>query len=499
MKDEINSLEKNNTWILTKPPPNSAVIGNMWVFKVKQTITGKVQRFKARLVARGDKQIKGVNYDQTQAPVIKSTTIMILLIIATKLKLTIKTIDINTAYLYAKLNEQIYMNLPDGFYQDKKNNGYKAKLLKSIYGLKQSALLWYQTLSKAIKNLGFQQLYFDHCVFTKFTNELVIIGIYVDDILIISSNQNEIIKFKENIRKHFDFKDSIDFESIIGIKVSKDKKGNSYLIQDQYIKDMLKRYQMNNCNGCKTPMEHKINIFKDFKDDEQKLLPILPFQECIGSLLYVLTRTRPDISFSVSILAQVQLKPLKSHFLCIKRIFRYLKQTVNLGIKIDSSQQICLSGFVDASFAINPGERKSITGYIFFIDDTPICWKTRKQQLVAKSTMESELIALESAICECLWIMRLLNELNFKQHSIVLYCDNQATINFVQNKFIDSRNKHIDIQRCFSRQFIEDKSIILKYISTNDMKADGLTKSLGQNKFNIFLSQINMNFIEEEC
>ena len=499
MKDEIESLEKNKTWILIKPPPNAVIIGNMWVFKIKQTITGKIERFKARLVARGDRQIKGVNYDETQAPVIKFTTIMILLIIATKLKLIIKTIDINTAYLYATLNEEIYMHLPNGFYEDKKKNGYKAKLLKSIYGLKQSALLWYQTLSSAIKTLGYEQLYFDHCVFIKYTNELVIVGIYVDDILIISSNEDEIIKFKENIRKHFDFKDSIDFESIIGIKVTKDKKGNSYLIQDQYIKDILSRYQMNECNGCKTPMEYKINIFNEINDEKEKILPALPFQECIGSLLYLLTRTRPDISFSVSILAQVQLKPSKSHFLCIKRIFRYLKQTINLGIKIDKSQEIRLSGFVDASFAINPGERKSITGYIFFIDETPICWKTRKQQIVAKSTMESELIALESAICELLWIMRLLNELSFKQNSIILYCDNQATIRFVKNKFIQSRNKHIDIQRCFSRQFIENEFIDLRHISTNNMKADGLTKSLGPNKFNIFLSQINMDFIAEEC
>ena len=177
----------------------------------------------------------------------------------------------------------------------------------------------------------------------------------------------------------------------------------------------------------------------------------------IGPLQYLLTRTRPDISYSVSILSQMQLNPTHEQFKYLKRILRYLQYTKDLGIKVDSSKELCLVGYVDASFAKFPNERNGITGYIFYLDSTPIVWKTCKQKIVAKSTMESELYALESAVSECLWIKRILNELTFKQSIITIYCDNQATIKFIENRFQSSRNKHIDIRRCFVNNMLKIK------------------------------------------
>ena len=495
---EIKSLLDNNAWNIVDKPTNKPIISTTWVFKVKTNINGEIEKFKARLCARGDLQKHSIFFNNdNQSPVINSTSINILIAIAIKNDYVIQNIDINTAYLYGKINEEVYMYLPQGFYKKEKLNNKVAKLNKGIYGLKQSAKLWYETLSEKLKSIGFSKLTFDKCIFIKTKPFTIILGIYVDDILIISSNKETIDTFKKQLAQHFNFKNFDTFTDILGMRISKIN-SNWYISQDTYIQRILERFHYANIKSKFTPMETNLNVILN-KDTITDTKDVLHFQEAIGSLLYAAIHTRPDILYAVNTLAQVSSNPTTQQFKYVKRIFQYLRYSNNLGINIDKSKEFKLSGYADASFASDITNRRSITGYVFFIDSTPISWRSIKQKLTSKSTMESELYALEEAVSECIWLRFILNELGYKQKTTTIFQDNQATIKFSNNQHRNSRNKHIDIKHCFVNQHINNGNIILEYINTNYMIADGFTKSLGTNKFNAFIKQLNMRNIKKEC
>ena len=218
---ELTSLKEKNVYEIVNKPKNTNIIGCHWVFKIKQSIDGNIDKFKVRLVARGDTQIYGINYYNTSAPVMNLTTLHILLVIGIKNDYYLSNIDINTAYLNAPLKEQIYMKLPPGFFYKERENNKVLLLKRSLYGLKQSAYEWYNTLKKALEKLKFKPLFHDKCVFIKKEPYIIILGIYVDDILILSSKKECINQFKKEIKLFFDFTDNSNFESILGIKIFK--------------------------------------------------------------------------------------------------------------------------------------------------------------------------------------------------------------------------------------------------------------------------------------
>ena len=489
---EFQSLVENNTWSIIKIEDIKNYymeIDCMWIFKLKTDINGNIERYKARLVARGDSQIYGVNYTDTSSPVLSNTSLIILLCIATANNYIIENIDINTAFLYGNLKEDLYMKIPPGIYENLSKKEYIIKLNESIYGLKQSSLNWYNTLKDYLLSLNFIQVTHEKCIFIlKNLNNIIILGIYVDDILILSNNISMVNTFKSNIKLKFKIKELGSTNSILGIKINKDKIGNISLSQYTYIKDILQKFNYDQVNPSKTPMETKLCLSNDTTEVYNKKL----YQQMIGSLLYLMIRTRPDISYSITTLSQFNNYPSKLHHAYVKRIFRYIKYSEDYSLIINNKNDMILSAYCDASFAPIKHERKSISGFVCYLGNTPVIWKTKKQSLIAKSTMECELYALEFCLSEVLYLRNLLQDLGYKQSITKIYHDNQASIYFSTNQYLNSRNKHIDLKHCFIKQHIELKNIEVVYISTYEMKADGFTKSLGPIKFNLFKDYLNL-------
>ena len=273
------------------------------------------------------------------------------------------------------------------------------------------------------------------------------------------------------------------------LKYSKNK-NFSTISQVQYCKNILDKFNFINIKPKSTPMENKLNIEPVDTDVNYNLTK--NFQEMIGSLLYLMIHTRPDISFSVTKLSQYNKNANETLLQYAKRVFQYIQKTKNYGIKVDHNKKMILKAYCDASYAEYNLNRKSMSGYIFFLDNTPISWKTQTQKNVAKSTMEAELYSIESAISESIWIRNLLEELNFKQETTEIFYDNQAAILFSKDQCLNSRNKHIDVKYCYAKQRIEKGEVKITYISTNEMIADGFTKPLPKNLFNKFLNDLNI-------
>ena len=492
--EEIDALVQNNTWNIVEKPKNKPVL--RWNFKIKTDINGNISRFKARLCARGDLQKTLYSSIDTESSVLSTTTLNILLTVGHKLGYVFKNIDINNAYLYGIITDEVYMHLPTGFFKNEKRNNMVAKLNRGLYGLKQSAKLWYDTLSNTLIKLGFQNLLYDKCLFMKNHPTPLILGIYVDDILLISPYEKPIDNFINDINKIYKIKTFNEFTDILGTRVIKHE-NYFYLNQDTYLKQLLNKFNYTNINTIRTPMEKSLELVLDKSINSDNNI-INDFQQKVGSILYAATHTRPDIMFSTTQLAKVSSNPTNEQLKYLKRVFKYIKNTIHLSLRIDSSKEIILKGYADASYASDTRDRRSISGYIFYIDDTPISWKTSKQKLVAKSTMEAELYALEDATSECIWLRYILTQLGFNQPSTTIYQDNQATIKYVLNQHRNARNKHIDIKTCYVFQHIKNKEINLQYISTKDMIADGFTKALGPTQFTKFIENLNMWDIKKE-
>ena len=499
INSEISSLEENGTWTIV--PRNSLKfvfpINSLWIFKRKVDINGNIQRYKAILVARGDYQIYGINYYKNDSPVLSSVGLLLLLSISCKNNYFIESIDINTAFLYGTLNELIYMNIPHGIYNNLDRNQYLLKLNRSIYGLKQASRTWFEKLCSTLLSFKFKQLTFEKSIFVKIIEQSIIyLGVYVDDILIISNNKNEINKFKLQIKDVFKIKDLGEMDSILGIRINKLENNDILLSQDNYIYNILERFNMLDSKTCRTSIEEKLNFNLN---NESNIIKVNQYQQMVGSILYLMLKTRPDLSFSITVLSQFNSRPTQEHHKYVQRILRYIKNSKNLCLHLESSNDFNLVAYADASFAPNLYNRKSISGYIIFLGNSPISWKTKKQNIIATSTMESEVYALELCLKECIWLRKVLQELGYKQSATVIYHDNQSSMLFSTDQKLNARTKHIDITNCFVKDYIEKGEIILKYINTNDMKADGFTKSLGPIKFNKFIKQLNLTIKKKEC
>jgi len=473
VKKEMDCLSKMNTWNLVPRPKDKPVVKNRWVFKVKTNEKGEIDRYKARLVAKGYTQTKGIDYNETFAPVVRFETLRFLISYATTRKLAIHHMDVETAFLNGDIDEEIFMEQPEGFRTDNR----VCRLNKSLYGLKQSPRLWNKKFIDTLKILGFVRSDADPSLFTKLVNNtLVIIAIYVDDTVIIG-DLNEVLKMKKILSENFKMMDLKELKMIIGIQVDRNEQQTA-IHQTKYLKDLLNRFGMSDCKSVDTPVvpDNKKIDYTNAKKFEDVTL----YRQAIGSLNYLSNGTRPDISYAVSKIARAMQDPTEEDWINVKRIFRYLKGTANAKLiyTVDPKEMI---GYSDASYAGDKEDRKSTSGYVFIMNGGAICWRSKKQPIISLSSMEAEYIALTSASKEGLWLSKLSNDLGNKgKNNVIIYEDNQSTIKTANNIINNERSKHIDVRYHFIREKIENKDITLEYCPTNNMTADILTKPLGK-------------------
>lgn len=489
MRDEMSSLLDNQTWEIVDLPADRTPVGCKWIFKIKKDEKNNIQRFKARLVAQGFSQKYGTDYDEVFAPVVRQTTFRTLLSVAAERKMQVNHMDAKTAFLNGELREEIYMKQPPGFIED--DSSKVCILKKSLYGLKQAARSWNEAIHQVIINSGFQQSTVDKCLYTRqIQGNWCYILIYVDDIVVAYHSKAEIKFIERALNKNFEIQDLGAIKLFLGIEVHRDGDGNFELCQSGYIGKIVTENGLENSKPAKTPMEVGYG-----KGESSLLINNNKYQQLIGSLLYLSINTRPDISASVSILAQKVSGPNEEDWNQLKRVVKYLKSTVNLRLKLSNimSNSKQLIGYADANWAEDKESRKSNSGFVFFFNGGTISWACRKQSCVALSSTEAEFISLSEACQEAQWLRKLLQDLN---HNIdiptTINEDNQSCLKIIKEEKFSNRTKHIDTKFHFVKDYVDRKIVNCVYCPTDTMIADLLTKPLSFAKHSFFTEKCNL-------
>jgi hypothetical protein len=487
MEKEYDSLQENRTWVLVPPPPGSNIVQCKWVYKIKYTSDGNIDKYKARPVAKGYSQIHGVDYTETFSPVIEHDSICVLFAIAAVLRMHMKQFDIGTAYLNSDLTDRIYMHQPEGFINSQLPS-HVCLLLKSLYGLKQSGRLWNHIFDHFLKLYNLLVSDADTCIYYRPTadnSEDLIVGIFVDDGIVCASNPKDLEDVIQHLAKTFKVTHG-PMDYYVGFQVHHDPIQHSVFInQARYISDILQRFQLDQANPVSTPADTHMPLQATLGQDDLPLPSSIPYREAVGCLMYAMVLTRPDIAFAVSRVAKFTSNPHTSHWTTVKRIFRYLSGTIDLGLSYyGSSQDLLLRGYCDADYAGDHDDRKSRTWYLFLLANGAIAWCSKRQGCTADSTTEAEFVALAESVKEAIWLRRLLHSLGSPSRlPTPIFSDNQGAIQLVKNPKYHKRTKHIETKYYLIREKYNQQQITVHYVHTKQQIADLLTKALPRETF----------------
>ncbi|MCW4346512.1 MAG: reverse transcriptase domain-containing protein [Candidatus Thiodiazotropha endolucinida] len=453
MSEEMNSLRENETFTLTTLPEGRKSVGGRWVFTVKESSDGS-KSYKARYVAKGYSQVEGIDYKETFAPTANMTSIRSLMQIAAQHDLILHQMDVKTAYLNAPIDCEIYMEQAEGFEVPGKEDRLVYKLNKSLYGLKQSGRNWNSLLHSYLQANKFAQSPTDHCVYIqRVEKDIVMIVVWVDDLIIAASNESLLTETKQMLKDKFNMKDLGKLSYFLGIDF-KQENGLVKMNQKRYLLKILDRFEMVDCKPRSTPSELKIDCMDSNPVDPRK------YREVVGSLIYAMTCTRPDICWVITRLSQYLSKPLQSHWVAIKHVLRYIRGTLDYELCYKKcTDGLALIGYSDADWASSEDDRRSTSGYCFSLTGTGplISWKSRKQQTVALSSCEAEYVALAAAVQEGLYLKQWFESVEgiVEQGPVLIFEDNQGTIALSCNPVGRQRSKHIDIRYHFIREVLK--------------------------------------------
>ncbi|GMF42168.1 unnamed protein product [Phytophthora fragariaefolia] len=507
-KAEYNSLMENNTWVLVPPPKGRKTLTSRWVFVVKYTGTGEIDRFKARLVIKGFLQEYGIDYNEIFSLVIRMEVLRLLLTIAALLDLEIHQMDVKTAFLNGYLEEEIYMVQPEGFTIPGKGH-LVCKLLKSLYGLKQAPRVWYQSLSVFLESLGFQKLIKNSCVFKRTVNNATCyIAVYVDDLLIIAPTPALVRELKSALKKRFSMTDLGEVKYLLGWSIQRDRKNRTIFIhQHQYATKVLDRFSDYIPYPIATPAERNVKLSvrsQPSSEVEKDAMKNIPYREAVGSIMYLMVGTRPDMAFYVREVSQFLANPGMEHWKAVVRGLKYLSGTKDYGLRLGGSLDVTsdnladsLVAYSDSDYANCPDTRRSVGGYVTMLASSPISWLSRKHHTVVLSTTEAEYIALCHCMQEVIFLKLLLKELGFTTtRGTTVYEDNQSCIKICNNPELHGRSKHIDIRYHFVQEKVERHEFTVAYCNTKDMVADIFTKALDKHQFRELRAKLRMQSSE---
>ncbi|KAK2426061.1 putative mitochondrial protein [Trifolium repens] len=482
MQEEIQSIAKNDTWELVSLPTNKKSIAVKWVYKVKHNSDGSIAKHKARLVAKGFLQQEGIDYTEIFAPVARLETVRLVVAVAYQFSWPIVQLDVKSAFLNGKLEEEVYVEQPQGF--KVKGEEHKVlKLNKALYGLKQAPRAWNKRIDEFLKQAGYTKCTVEHGIYVKGQNQsdLSIVCLYVDDLLITGSNRREIERLKFQMNKEFDMTDLGNLNYFLGLEFTETSKG-LVIHQRKYITDILKRFNMMNCNPANSPMEANLKLNND---EEGAAVDSTLYKQMVGCLRYA-CNSRPDICHSVGVVSRFMQKPRVAHMQAVKRILRYLQGTADHGILFPKplNHKNNLIGYCDSDWCGDQIERRSTMGYVFRLFDSPISWSSKKQTVVALSTCEAEYISACHAACQGVWLQSLLMEIKLnKNEEFELLIDNKSAINLAKNPIAHGRSKHIETKYHFLRDQVCKGKLKLTHCKTEVQVADIFTKPLKIERF----------------
>lgn len=489
--DEIDSLHRNHTWDLVERPRGQKVIGCRWLYKLKPGIPGvEDKRYKGRVVAKGYSQKEGIDYHEVFSPVVKHTSIRIMLSIVVNRDYELEQMDVKTAFLHGSLEERIFMEQPEGFI--KKGDENKVCLLrKSLYGLKQSPRQWNKRFDSFMREQGFERSSRDACVYLRNveTEKAIYLLLYVDDMLIASGNKAEIKQVKECLSREFEMKDLGKASRILGMDIIRNREeGWLILSQENYLEKVLRNFKMGEARPVVTPTASHVklrSLFKEEKLEEATFMENIPYSSAVGSLMYAMVRSRPDLGYAVGLVCRFMSSPGRDHWAAVKWILRYLKGTLKTRSTFKKHSEFGIEGFSDSDYSADLDKRRSVTGYTFKVWGNTVCWKSNLQSVVALSTTEAEYMALSEAAKEALWLKGLCAELGLGDKSVLLHCDSQIALALAKNDVHHEKTKHVDTKFHHIRDTVSKGQITLAKIHTTKNPADFLTKALPGPKFEL--------------
>ena len=502
------------------------------IFKRKLDSAGKVARYKARLVAKGFAQREGVDYNETFAPVLSYTSLRVVFAIVAALDLEFIHLDVETAFLNAKVKEEIYITLPPGFHSAGFTAGSSSSILrlrKSLYGIKQAPRDWHEEIDGSIIALGYRRCQSEQCIYIKISRHgrPIYICLFVDDMPCAYHTQDraEFEADKAALKAKYKIQELGDAQMVLGMRITRDRPNRTLKVdQETYVQRLLEKTGMEDCIPLATPAEpgQHLSALPASSDTYVQHDSINPLQygSVVGSLLYAAVSTRPDITYAVGVLSRFISNPQPHHWEAAKRVLRYLKGTAALGLYYRAPGHVSSTSsvsnlqsqsnkpgtasagssltigpvYTDANWGGDLDDRKSTSGMVAKMNGCAVSWKSKKQTVVAQSSTEAEYIATGEAVKETLWLRQLARELSHAPTSgTLLYGDNQTAIALANNNILHNRTKHIDIRHHFLRDHVRSGEIDLKWVSTNDQEADLFTKPLGRHPFVLLRDRIMGN------
>jgi hypothetical protein len=502
--EEYDSLVQNGTWTLCPLPPDRKAIPGKWVMTFKPGFKTTAPRYKARFVIKGYSQVFGLDYTDTYAPVAKNYSLRLILSIAAAKNLEMIQLDVKTAFLYGILDEEIYMQQPEGFVVPGREQEV-CRLNKSIYGLKQASRVWNIKFNEFLIKFGLKRSQADPCVYYRHLRpgetdeELTIFILYVDDGLILSNIQSALTDIVEFLGKEFEVR-SLPADRFIGIDMNRNRSlGTIHLSQPEYVKKILERFNMSSCNPLAIPADPCVKLSPQMSpknEEEKEEMANIPFMECIGSVMHLTHLTRPDIAYAVGQVSRYSQNPGLEHWKALKRILAYLKKTINFGLLFGGgSSELC--GYCDSDYAGDLESRKSTSGAVFLLYNGAVSWFSRRQTCVALSTTEAEFISAAESTKEGIWLKRLHLELGAIESATPLRCDNQGAIALIHDPVFHQRTKHMDVRFFFVRDAQQEGRINISYIETESQLADIFTKALAVPRFEKLRNDLNIRELPE--
>ncbi|CAL5358524.1 unnamed protein product [Camellia sinensis] len=419
-------------------------------------------------------------------------SVRVLFSLASNLDWPLHQFDVKNAFLHGDLAEEVYMDILPGF-EDIKTTRKVCRLRKSLYGLKQSPRAWFERFTQAMLRYGFKQSQADHTLFVKHSShgKTTALIVYVDDIVLTGDDVEEVPRLKEYLANEFEIKDLGKLKYFLGIEVARSKDG-IFICQRKYVLDLLKETGMLGSKACDTPLEPGLKLSED---EGGEPVDRGRYQRLVGKLIY-LSHSRPDIAIAVSMVSQFMHAPRATHLEAVMRILRYLKSSPGKGLYFSKHSHLNVEAYTDADWAGLVTDRRSTSGYCTFVGGNLVTWRSKKQNVVARSSAEAEFRAMAQGVCELLWIRLLLRDLGINHtDSMRLYCDNKAAINIAHNPVQHDRTKHVEIDRHFIKEKLTSGIICMPFVRSGDQLADVLTKGLGIKPFRDILDKLGMRDI----
>jgi Reverse transcriptase (RNA-dependent DNA polymerase) len=396
---ELTALALNSIWDIVPLPANAHVIGCKWLFKIKKKVDGSIARYKVRLMAKGYTQEEGFDDCDTFSPVIKSTTVQIVITIALSNHWYLHQLDVNNAFLHGDLQETVYMMQPPGFV-DSLHPSYICKLKKVLYGLKQALRAWFHKLKQFLLSQNFHSSQSDHSLFIHSSPDCVIlILMYVDDIIVTGNIKTTIQSLINSLDAQFSLKDLGPFNYFLGIQVTSVDNG-VHLSQSKYFTSILDKTEMTGAKLCQIPLATGVQLSKF---DGKPLADPTLYRTIVGMLQYA-TLTHPDLTYAVNKVSQFFAQPTDTHWQAVKRILRYIQGTIGCGLHLQHSTELPIQALCDADWAGCPDDRRSTAGFAVFLGPNIVSWSSKKQATVARSSTKTEYRAMAVTTTEVVWI-----------------------------------------------------------------------------------------------